>query len=512
MKILFYSPYPLDNPSMPIMLDYALDLLQDNSNYVLFLTCDGIIKRCDINYEGSILRCAECRLSKNLLTSRLNHKNFQHQVISKYLSESAIERIKSHRFDLTSTETIKKANYRGINLGLGVLSSYMSLTRNLEPKLEGVLCSYMDSMLKSSALLSEAILEAVESFQPDIICLFNGRYGGVRPVFEIGINKKIKTEVLECTYGNDLGILRKVKFDNALPHDIDNSTIVIENNWQATSNSKQGIKNAVQFFKRRKISETASDKVYTGNQIKGLLPASWDASKRNFIIFNSSEDEFFCVGESFDKYKLFDNQINGIKFLVEQTADIQNVHLYLRIHPNLKNINYKYHRTLMECFNNYKHITVIKADSPISTYKLIDECEKVFVFGSTAGVEAAYWKKPVILMGGSFYMHLGVAYYPKSMSELNDLIIKTLPCKPRVGTLKYAAFLYGERGDRPKHMNFDRVPLMVANKTLFIPRCYELFGSMIPYFILLSFFRLINIYSHLRFKLFTLPSLMIEKH
>lgn len=86
----------------------------------------------------------------------------------------------------------------------------------------------------------------------------------------------------------------------------------------------------------------------------------------------------------------------------------------MRVHPNLKNVHYQYHLLLYDLSLKYPNITVIGADSDISTYDIMDNAEKVIVFGSTMGLESSYWGKPVILLSGSFYYYMNVCYIPKS--------------------------------------------------------------------------------------------------
>jgi hypothetical protein len=384
------------------------------------------------------------------------------------------------------------------------------MTRNLEPELTGENRRFIDEMLHSAALLVEALARIVDDYNPDLICVFNGRFSGLRPVFELGRSRNIETEVYEVTFAGDRELQRKVKFTNALPHDVDNIKTVIDDNWNQRTADVEKTASAALFFDKRRRSEPASDNVYTAGQQDGLMPDNWDESKRNFVIFNSSEDEFFCVGESFDKYKLFESQIEGVRYLLEQSSNDATIQYYLRVHPNLKGIPFRYHAGLKDIFGGYDNITLIEADSAVSTYRLIDKCEKVFVFGSTAGVEAAYWGKPVVLMGGAFYLHLDVAYNARSLPELNELIVKKLQPKPRLGALKYALFIFGERGERPKHFDFDFYTLSVGKKSLLIPRCYAFKGSILPYLLILGFFRTVNLFSHIWFKRSTVPKMMVE--
>jgi hypothetical protein len=59
-------------------------------------------------------------------------------------------------------------------------------------------------------------------------------------------------------------------------------------------------------------------------------------------------------------------------------------------------------------------------------------------------------------------------------------------------------------------MNFNFAQIQLGKKTLHVPRCYEYRGSIVPYAIVVSFFRLLNLGSHLLFKKVTMPRLAAE--
>ena len=88
------------------------------------------------------------------------------------------------------------------------------------------------------------------------------------------------------------------------------------------------------------------------------------------------------------------------------------------------------------------NLTVIAATAPCSTYDLLDAAEKVIVFGSTMGVESAYWGKPTILLAGAFYHELDVCYAPATPEEIYPLIeCRDLPPKSREGAIRYGYYI-----------------------------------------------------------------------
>jgi hypothetical protein len=167
-----------------------------------------------------------------------------------------------------------------------------------------------------------------------------------------------------------------------------------------------------------------------------MLPDDYNENERNFVIFNSSEDEIVSLGGEWDEDNLFESQVESIRFVLEHLPE--NTHLYLRIHPNLKGLNAEYHTNLYKLKD--KRLTIIPPESPISSYALMDIAEKVLVMGSTMGVESCYWGKPVISLHKSEYYYLDVAYNPQSKDELVKLLDENLTPKDKKGALLYGYF------------------------------------------------------------------------
>ena len=126
--------------------------------------------------------------------------------------------------------------------------------------------------------------------------------------------------------------------------------------------------------------------------------------------------------------------------MVEALASRADVHLYLRIHPNLKNIpragNYQL-RKYAALDGRIPNLTIIWPESPIHTYALLDQCRATLTFGSTVGAEACFWKKPSILAGRAIYESLDCAYRPANHDEVIALLLSDSPPKDELGALKY---------------------------------------------------------------------------
>ena len=413
---------------MGMLLDEAVEKQKDPDNDVLFVYCGGICEMCLFNKKGSKPLCRFCsRVIKKTLDS--------YSVRNEPLSSYVISR-EPVRFSYDSSEDLRSLKYRDVYIGLGFMSGYISSTRNLNPEINNESRAYFDAHLQQDARMIDAFYNLVEQFKPEGVYTFNGRYEEVRHVYDICKSLNIHLFLNEG-FRKD-GLWKKVMFEDHLPHDIKYWVSRRDYSWDHYNMSEEE-KNKLghSFYLCRRHGVYSGDKIYIKDQIVGSIP-DIDPSNINIAIMNSSEDEYAAVGADWDLLKFFPTQYEGIIYLVEHSAP--QVHYYLRIHPNLKGINYKYHTKLLELPKQYKNITVIPADSSISTYSLLDAVDKVVVFGSTMGVESVYWNKPVINLGPALYSYDNICYEPKDLADLDKLIIDDLKPLFNDTIIRYGAF------------------------------------------------------------------------
>ena len=314
--------------------------------------------------------------------------------------------------------------YKDVYIGYGALSSYVSYTRNQDPDFSfPELKKYFDDFLTSQINLSESIYSILQQYPIAEMHVYNGRWADVRPMYDIAKAKGINIQVLEALNDGVRTYYKEIYY-NVLPQNLKFRTDNINKVWSDSKYSdeeKQKLTNSF-FIKRRNAEVTNDRNVYTTGQTTGLLPENWDETKKNVVIFNSSEDEFVALGKEYDSHSIFENQEEGIDFIVSNLKNHRNMHFYLRVHPNLTKVPYGYHKRLLKLGDKYPNLTVIPGDSKISTYTLIDKAEKIIVFSSTVGVEASYWGKPVILLAGAGYYYFYEAYIPEVKRAILNFI------------------------------------------------------------------------------------------
>ena len=430
------------------MLEEAIRCENEGSN-VLYITCSERMGICVDNPYISKSFCKQCKYH------HLNRaKKYIHNVktIDDFYTDKIDDIISHITFDYSSTKEIRSIIYEGIQIGYGALSTFISLTRNMEPNLKDLrIREYIDYLLKSQVKLILLLNNAILEFKPDEIYFHNGRYAQFKPIYGLALKYGINFVSTETfVYAN--GDVRKNNYVNDIPHSIKANDIKYKEFWESNRNDIQRETIAKSFFENRRYGKYAGDKIYTKDQQYGLLPANLDKTQYNIVIFNSSEDEYCSISEEVDRSALFESQLKGIKTIIEKYLSDKTIHFYLRVHPNLKNVSYSYHLDIYKL--KYPNLTIIPADSKISSYTLLDIADKVIVFGSTMGVEASYWKKPVINLAYALYSLMDVVYIPKSKDELWDLIDnRNLAMKSNDNHLKYGYYYMSENQPKYNYVN-----------------------------------------------------------
>lgn len=450
---------------------------------VYVIDCNHSIGVCWHNLSSNKSRCSFCEKYRRMMRKKIPD-SINIKEISSYIEIKDTENCKKLRFEYNTIQDIKRITYMGVNLGYCCLSIYISKTRNNSPSLDERFRTFFDHLLQQTALYTIAINKALDLIKPDYLYVFNGRCTNSRPGIELAKQKGVYyicSEVKTVFPGKKI---RKY-FHNAMPHSIQKNEEMVFDTWNHSTlddNDKEYL--GRRFFESKIKKVFGGDTNYTVNQEDNLMPDKWDDQKHNIVIFNSSEDEFSSIGDEYESKQLFNSQLVGIKKIAELLDERTDMHLYLKVHPNLNKIQYRYHLDLYKLEKTYKNITVIPGTSKISTYSMMARADKIIVFGSTAGLEAAYMKKPVILLCGAMYYNMGCCYVPHDISTLKELLFnKELKTCYNENVLKVGYYWMDYFLPTPTYFNIEKtnysVKIMgrVFNATLYPYK--KIFGSKV---------------------------------
>jgi hypothetical protein len=457
------------------LLNEAINFSRKGAN-VVYVNCDRSIGGCLHNPCYNKIYCCLCSKVQKANNKRYLPESVQQLSITDVIKQEKIQTHDLPKYDYESLEELKKVTYKGIDIGYGAVSSYISLTRNLYPKIDNELKRFLDALLQQQIILTEVMESLTSRYAFDMIVFHNGRLAQYKPVLGAAVKRGIP---FLCTEGfvDGEGNIFKNNFYNSIPHDIQANLRRYNELWDmAKSKPKEREVIARSFFENRRNAKWSGDTVYTLSQKSDLMPNNWDPHKVNITIFNSSEDEYFSIGKEYDEDMLFKSQILGIRTIVEHYLNDKTKHFYLRVHPNLSNITYSYHTKLYEW--NYPNLTVIKADSPISTYAMMDSSDKIIVFNSTMGIESVYWRKAVICLSHTVYKKMNVVYAPTNQEELwNYIESDNLPCLYNEDVLKFGFYYMSKVHDSYENVPTKMRKINFRTHIIRLFRGYKIFGS-----------------------------------
>ena len=476
-------------------LDLGIKKHEDGFD-VYFVGCDKTINFCGFqNPRGCSALCGICSNAMKKEVQKLIRydKNRYHYIpASELISPNIVKKSDGMTFRYSNTNELKSLTYKEVEIGYAAFSSFVSLTRNVMPTYNEQLKAYLDEVLRREVRLTDALDEYIEKIKPDLIIFHNGRMPNCKPPYCLAKLKGINYIATERIPSVGEAIMDN--FLNDVPHSYSAVHAKIEKMWAESGEEKYTI--GKQFFENRYHSKPAGDKIYTKDQKLGVLPEGFDKTKRNIVIFNSSEDEYFSISKQLDEAVLFPNQYIALSTIFEKYKDSKDIHFYLRIHPNLAKVPFKSHTMLYDL--KYDNVTIIPPTSPISSYTLMDNAEKILVFDSTMGLESSYWGKPVVVMCVSFYSGYDIAYEPQNTAELFSLIEnKCLPPKnaPKENYYKLAYRLMGQVGDKLKYYKCSEYPLQIpfrSNTPLVRYTAFKTLGSSYLYTILIHLIKFLS--------------------
>lgn len=448
-------------------------------NNILFLTCGSKVGFCNENVLGCGCACKICQVYQLRRAKKWVSKDITIQSINDYITEEIDVAARDYKFNYSDLEDLKNMLYEGIEIGYGAISSYVTYTRNIEPNMEKVR-PYLNALMRMEIKSILALKEVFRQFNPDLVVFHNGRFAHYKPIYGMAVMNNVEFICTETITASD-GTVQIDNIPNNIPHDFICRGQIFRDFYYNQVDDKNREAIARSFFENRRNAVFAGDTIYVKNQKKGKIPDGWHTEVENIVIFNSSEDEFFAIGGKYRNVALYKTQMDGIISIIEHYKNDKTKHFTLRIHPHLKGLPFQYHTALYEL--KFPNLTVVPADSDISSYALMDAADKIITFGSTMGIESTYWQKPSISIGFAFYRALEAVYTPKNVEELWEMIdnkelkpIETERCLP------YGYFFMSNRHENFMYVNVGKTYFFnFFGKKIRGYRYYRIMGSTILY-------------------------------
>ncbi len=419
MKAFIYFSSGNRHPDLEVILSYA-QTLADEGYEITFMIADDRRNTCLYNIFGSKLLQ---RLSQKRIELGLKLFQSPYRLVSNTQVEYTYK-----DYEFNSVEELKALKYKEADVGYAALSSYISATRQVLIDFNPTIKKILNRLLNTGIQNYLAFEQICQKDKFDRAIIYNGRFNDSRPILRLCQTYKIDTDVIDYSCVNSC--VFQVK--NVLIQDI-KSNIEATNEAYKAMHPDQVQQIASDFFYKRRHGIATNEASYTLKQKHQSLPEGWDSHTKNIVIFSSSEDELCAIAPEWEK-GLFSSQIKGLVYLSEKAKQETKFKFYVRIHPNMSTGQKAYLEAVYKL--EHSNFIIIKPDSAVSSYTLMDQAWQVISFGSTMGIEATFWGKTSILIGMGLHVHFDCCYIPKTYDELHTLMHSDLQPKPKVNAYK----------------------------------------------------------------------------
>jgi len=125
--------------------------------------------------------------------------------------------------------------------------------------------------------------------------------------------------------------------------------------------------------------------------------------------------------------RIFTDMHSWIEETINWFSDHKNLDLIIRIHPaeftgKIKSRDPVFDFIVERFPNLPRNVKLVRPETSVSTYKLMDACNLGLIFATKAGIELAALGKPIIVAGESWIRGRGVSMDPTSIGEYFELL------------------------------------------------------------------------------------------
>lgn len=257
------------------------------------------------------------------------------------------------------------------------------------------------NLLKNQKLMIFLLRSYLEAYSHTLILIknhrisrvhiYNGRFLHERASWDAA--KRLDCEVLIFETTHDRYQQRIEGFHNRV-----NNQKIMKELWE---NSKLDIP--------EKINEASiwfKDMRSSVNPFMVKHPKKFISDKKYFVYFSNSDDE--VVGFWDEWTQPLGNQFDVVSKLIDIFSNQNDYKLVIRLHPNFLNKPLTVIKKWQSLKTNHNSV-LIQSGERVSSYDLIDNCVGVINFGSTIGIESAYYEKPVLVLADCKYDELEIA-------------------------------------------------------------------------------------------------------
>jgi hypothetical protein len=291
---------------------------------------------------------------------------------------------------LTNISDLALIKHDSISPGPALANELVSLSRNAEINLFDNQ-KMLWRLLRSYLEVYSHTLNLIRVYNINRVHIYNGRFLHERASWDAAKQLGCEVLIFETTHNRYQqrieGFHNRVNNQKVMKDLWMNSDIELSEKIEISSEWFTVMKSSINPFMIKESNRFITDKKF-------------------FVYFSNSDDEVIGF---WDEWKEpLGNQLTVVNKLIDIFSNQEKYNLVIRLHPNLLNRPQSV-VSKWESLNTKRNSILIQPHEKISSYELLDDSIGIINFGSTIGIEAAYYEKPVLVLADCKYDELQIA-------------------------------------------------------------------------------------------------------
>ena len=354
------------------------------------------------------------------LRDLLFRKNSIQKAIAEICSREGIKLITPASSDSYSSHVVEDLLFNN-TFKLVMASKYFWITGNGQTTINQIDSKLVAKELEYFKYAYTATSGLILELGIDKVTTVNGRFlidGAVKLAAD---NLGKETSLLESGFGK----IHTYEEFEVSPHDIFNRRKIISSWWQNGSNDKYQV--AEEGF-REKYAGTIGDGISWQDKFEIEYSPPPESTKKIAVFFPSAQLEkpiFEDIGIS----KTFSgDQVVAFRAFCH-SARSKGFHVVVRVHPRGH-----YPKSVADSENRFWSevclavgAEIVQAESPISSYNLIEKSDLCVVYSSSIAIEVIAQSKPLLVLGETEYSQLIDENCCHSISRLSEMLDQEIP-------------------------------------------------------------------------------------
>jgi hypothetical protein len=312
--------------------------------------------------------------------------------------------------DVLNRTNIRAMTYRGADVGRAILQIHPDrdtpvTDKHLWPR------AWVTAAAQSFAYVFDQTQAVISQRGITMLAVYNGRFLHDRAAAVAADSLGIPVVSYDLG-GHD------TDFDLTLDdtHDWDalqNRMLNMYLNWDPKERDELGSK---WFLDRTQHLDQMNSLFVESQRIGSIVDLPKD--KKVVVYFSSSGDEIIELDLDWDSY--FGGQETALALVAQICAEDPDTYFIVRSHPHKRHKPKHDVQEWIAAVDSANPDLHLDPHSDVDSYELMRAADLVITYGSTSGVEAAFARKPVIVMGPSAYNILGCATQVVNFEELKQ--------------------------------------------------------------------------------------------